>query len=454
MNIPFFDAPEKHIKTTKEVHEDLKNNPDALGHKLLDEVHQELQAQTRVKSGESLVGKFIDLAWDPICTDHTRLTGMANRLDRAAANGDYSIIASQVKMIENELERDQQHRSRRQTVDYVAGDIVSVAPVLGSAFIAGAAKVVGDFTHGAEKQHQADAKEPLRIMQKPGDYQEQITIDGQLRTYKVHVPPGYTPDKPMPAVVMLHGITENADSFAERTRMNEKGDKEGFITVYPEGNPLLRDKDHLAWNVANWDIFHPARKADDVEFVGKVIDRIGQELSVDANRTYLAGFSNGGMLAQQVAAQKSDKLAAVALVGAALSGKDRAPVNGLSVIDIHGTLDPVVPYDGWDNSLRLVSMLPVSFTSDFWRHADGIDNDGVESHKKGVIVKDSVNPTNGMEVKQIGIIGGMHTWPGQAATMAADRAIQATDEIWNFFSHHTLGHGDMKMADASLQSYA
>jgi len=453
MNIPFFDAPQKN-ESYREIHDHLKNDPDALGHKLLQEVHEELRAQSNNKVHESSVGKWIDLAYDPVTTDHTRLTGMANRLERAAARGDYSIIAAQVDIIEHELIRDQKDRSRRQTIDNLAGDVVSAAPTLGEAAIGAVGKVFKDLRHGTEVAHKDDAKEPLHIMQKPGDYQEQITIDGQMRTYKVHVPPGYDPAKPMPAVVLLHGITENADVFAERTQMNAKGDKEGFITVYPEGNPLLKDKDHLAWNVANWNIFHPARHADDVTFVGKVIDRIGKELSVDANRTYLVGFSNGGMLAQQVAAQNSDKLAAVALVGTALSGKDKAPSNGVSVIDIHGTLDPVVPYDGWDNSLGIAHMLPVRSTGDFWRQADHIDKVQAVSEQKGVIVQDAVNPLTGIEVKTIGIVGGMHTWPGKAAAMAADRAIQATDEIWNFFSHHTLGHGDMKLADTSLQSFA
>ncbi|MBS1990064.1 MAG: alpha/beta fold hydrolase [Cyanobacteria bacterium SZAS LIN-3] len=433
-----------------------ETRPDSntVAHKLLDEVHQELRLQTQNKSKQNMIGEIIDLAYDPVTEDHRRLTGIANRLDRAAAAGDYAIIAAQQKIIEQELSRDQRDRNRRQTIDFLANDVVSVAPELGSAAISAAAKFIGGFRDNAEANRRADAKEPLHIMQKPGDYQEEITIDGQKRTYKVHVPPGYTPDKPMPAVVMLHGITENADVFADRTQMNAKADHEGFITVYPEGNPLLKNQTHLAWNVANWDIFHPARHADDVEFVGKVIDRIGQELNVDANRTYLAGFSNGGMLAQQVAAEKSDKLAAVALVGAALSGKDKAPKSPVSVIDIHGTLDPVVPYEGWDNSLGIVTMQPVTYTSDYWKAADGINDAGVETSKNGVIVRDSVNPSTGIEVKQIGIVGGMHTWPGATATMAADRVIKATDEIWDFFSHHTLGHGDLKMASASLRAFA
>ena len=51
-----------------------------------------------------------------------------------------------------------------------------------------------------------------------------------------------------------------------------------------------------------------------------VIDRIAARLSVDENRVYLVGHSNGGMLAHRFAAERPERLAAVAPVSATIGG--------------------------------------------------------------------------------------------------------------------------------------
>ncbi|MBU6453586.1 MAG: alpha/beta fold hydrolase [Cyanobacteria bacterium REEB67] len=417
--------------------------------RLLDDVHKELHNQVRADRYKGIAGHMVDLVYDPVTTDHVRLTGIAKRLDAAAANKDYGIIAAQAKIINDELARDRVHDSRKNTVDDIAHDVATVIPsVFKGALRAGEQAIEHKICDTVQQVQAATTKAPDLVTPSTpithgGDYREVMKVDGNDRAFNMHVPASYQKGHQMPAVVMLHGITENADSFAADTQMNAKADKEGFIAIYPEGNPLLKSQSHLAWNVPNWDIFHPSRHANDVQFVGKVIDQATKELSIDPNRTYVAGFSNGGMLAQEVAAQNSDKVAAVAIVSAALSGKDKEPTNPVSVIDIHGTADTVVPYQNWDNSFRLVDMQPVAYTGTFWKKADNIEGPSITSERNGITVQDAINSKTGVEVKQIGIEGGTHTWPGAAHNDgAADKSLEATDEIWDFFSHHTLAKGD------------
>jgi polyhydroxybutyrate depolymerase len=438
--------------------------------RLINEVHDELHNQVRADRYKGTAGHLVDLVYDPIVSDHARLTGISNRLDKAAEDGDYAIVAAQTKIIEKELASDRVHDSRKNTVDDIAHDVATVIPSVFKGGLRAAehatekgATLAWDTITGNTPEKKATAQAlaktevtPTTPITGPGDYREHMTVDGKDRAFNVHVPPSYDKTKPMPAVFMLHGITENADTFAQDTNMNAKADKEGFIAVYPEGNPLLKNTSHLAWNVPNWDIFHPSRHADDVDFVGKVIDTVDHSLAVDPNRTYVAGFSNGGMLAQEVAAKNSDKVAAVAIVSAALSGKDKEPGNPVSVIDIHGTADTVVPYQNWDNSLHLVNMEPVAYTGTFWKKADGISGDPTLSKGKGYTVQDSVNKQTGVEVKQIGITGGIHTWPGVNNDDNADKSLEATDEIWDFFSHHTLAtkNGSTMLAGGANQTMA
>src|SRR5436190_1589365 len=48
----------------------------------------------------------------------------------------------------------------------------------------------------------------------------------------------YTPSKPVapkaPLVVLLHGCTQDADTFARGTRMNDEAESRGWIVLYPE----------------------------------------------------------------------------------------------------------------------------------------------------------------------------------------------------------------------------
>jgi polyhydroxybutyrate depolymerase len=415
------------------------DKPDNTALKLLDEVHHEMDLQSRARRSEGHTARVMDFVYDPLLTDQPRLADLAKRLDASAAKGDYGSILAKQNNINSEVALDQKHLNRKVTVDDVASDVVAVLPMAARAGLVSAdEKIEKIFQGGSAVAEHTDLAQGSPNITKPGDYREQMTVNGKQRSYEIHVPPSYKQGTPMPEVLMIHGISQDGDSFAQDTQMNAKADQKGFIAVYPEGNPILRNPTHRAWNVPNWDIVHPARHSDDVQFVSQVIDAVPQELSIDAKRVYVAGFSNGGMLAQEVASQNSDKVAAAALVGTALSGLDLAPKEPVSVIDIHGTADPVVPFQDWDNSLHLVKMEPVSYTGAYWDQADGITKPGEPAVHGNLIERDSVNSRSGVEVKQIGIIGGVHEWPGPNASEPEDKTLVATDEIWDFFSHHRL----------------
>ena len=79
-----------------------------------------------------------------------------------------------------------------------------------------------------------------------------------------------------------------------------------------------------------------------------LLDQLDGVACIDDSRIYAAGVSNGGGFVSRIACQLNDRLAGVASV-AGLYGREPAcrPQHALAVIEIHGTADRTVPYNGW-----------------------------------------------------------------------------------------------------------
>lgn len=272
----------------------------------------------------------------------------------------------------------------------------------------------------------------------------EIQSGGRERDYVLHVPPNYDPMKPMPLVVVLHGLAQDADSISDLTKMSEKADKEGFIVAYPNGTKWLG-------KVRSWDADNgvqlPGTDSNDVGFVKDMVDTIKKNMSVDNNRVYAAGFSNGGMLAYKLASEMSDTFSAVAVVSSSSSGTEHKPSEAVSIMSIHGTSDMVVPIDGREPGVSLSALgIPKfqSFRDSFrtWASHMGItEKPTVERDGDRVVTARSVNPQTGAEVIAVAVKDGHHEWPGsdRAKTKrpnSPEANYPTTDKVWEFFKSH------------------
>jgi polyhydroxybutyrate depolymerase len=77
----------------------------------------------------------------------------------------------------------------------------------------------------------------------------------------------------------------------------------------------------------------------------RTIDAIERVACVDRARVYAVGISNGGFMATVLACRAADRIAAVALFAPGINGVGEcSPTRPLSVLEIHGTADTIVPY--------------------------------------------------------------------------------------------------------------
>lgn len=286
---------------------------------------------------------------------------------------------------------------------------------------------------------------------KAQDIRLEMKVEGREREYLLHIPPGYDRKKSMPLVVVLHGVNESDKDIAELTKMSEKADKEGFIVAYPNSTKWLGTNTWKAWDTKNG-ISPPLTSSDDVGFVGKVIDSISDKMGVDKNQVYVTGFSNGGMLAHRIASELSDKVAAVAIVGGAMSGYESNPKSPVSVMTINGTADCVIPYTGLESCESMQRIGIPKFQSgdyafNFWRNANGGTAETDISVKTSDLeVRRSVNPKTNAEVVSYLLVGGKHEWPGSNRALKQpgnpDAKFSATDRIWEFFTQHAKKGGN------------
>ncbi len=175
----------------------------------------------------------------------------------------------------------------------------------------------------------------------PGDHTRSVVMDGQQRTYLVHIPGNYDPKKPAPVVLALHGAAMDGSMMVWFSGLNTKSDEAGFIVVYPSGTGVGPFR---TWNAGGFSGKMAEGRADDVAFLGKVLDDLAAVASVDGKRVYACGMSNGGMMCYRLAAELSDRIAAIAPVAGTLAIEQCRPKRAVPVIHFHGTRDNIVPF--------------------------------------------------------------------------------------------------------------
>lgn len=290
------------------------------------------------------------------------------------------------------------------------------------------------------------AGEPAAL--RPGDHSRSLDVDGVERGYLVHVPPHYDPAVAMPVVLAFHGGGANADNMVAFSGLNGKADQAGFIVVYPEGSGRLPRM--LTFNAGNCCGHAAARSIDDVAFTRLVLDDLERIANVDRRRVFATGMSNGAMMCYRLAAELSDRIAAIAPVAGPMGTKDCRPGRAVSVMHFHGDADEFAPFKGGrGRGPSGTDFYSVQHSIDAWVAANGCQltpqttplpdraNDGTTVKE---IRYDSGR--DGAEVVLVVIEGGGHTWPGREPRLLAlgtsTQDISANDMMWEFFQQHPL----------------
>lgn len=274
-------------------------------------------------------------------------------------------------------------------------------------------------TAAEDKPSEPDADcDPARPTPDGLDQPETFSYGGVDRTYLLAVPDDYDGETADPLVLNLHGFGGSAETHGNRTQMAAKGTARGYVVVTPDalGVPGFQ----------NWNFTRDPGGADDFGFIDALLTDLTDRLCIDEDRVYVAGHSNGSAFTGFLSCEPPYRFAAAAMVSAFIPSTCAVAEASPSVIAIHGTADPGVPYEGGLVVGGPATIPPALATLDAYRdHYDCDPTPAEEEVQPNVQRKAYTGCFNGAEAVLYTVVGGGHDWPDFA-----------TDTVLDFFDAH------------------
>lgn len=258
---------------------------------------------------------------------------------------------------------------------------------------------------------------------------ETLTVAGQARRFSLTLPTRRD-DPVLPLVVVLHGNMSQAPDevrahggliMRDSTTFDEQADAWGVAVAYPDGLGG-------SWADGRGVSAAEAAGADDVAFLRALVEWCAARHGTIADRTIVAGISNGGFMSHRFALEAGDLVAAFAAVAAALPETHVAitPHHAVSALLINGSADPLVSLDGGYSRHRGPNgelrgrILSQRETTAHWIGVNRCTGDETistttpsgEANVFGMTRQLVARGVAGTAVATWTIHGGGHTWPG------------------------------------------
>lgn len=281
---------------------------------------------------------------------------------------------------------------------------------------------------------------------KPGEQKTvDLTVDGIARRFIVYLPVGFNNAGKLPLIFVIHGGSGSPEGMITLANFKSIADRDKVALVYPAGIQK------------NWNDGRPTTPnqlgINDVSFFNQICDYMIKNYSVDGTKIYATGISNGGFMSSRLGCELSNRITAIAVVAATIEATTIAPNckpgRPVSVLYIHGTSDPLVPFIGGEMTAagtaggKILSHFQVI---EKWVNINGCNSTPIitdlpDISNDGTTIKQRVfaGGKNDSEVVSYVILNGGHTWPqgyqylNEAIIGKTSQDMNACEVIWTFF---------------------
>lgn len=253
-----------------------------------------------------------------------------------------------------------------------------------------------------------------------------LRVGNGVRYLIAYVPAGLR--LPAPVVIDMHGA--GGQALTHRTVGNFQSWANGgnFLLITPQGTD--------GWNAGTCCGSATNNNVDDVGFIRTLVDSLP---NINRGRVYAVGLSNGGMMAQRLACELSDRITAVSTVtgpNGQLHPDGRQfytcnPRRAVPILMVYGTNDTCVPFNG-GLGICGVPFISVRQNYGFWsekNHCGDWSANIVATQGPAALY---ANPScaRNAEVSALVVYGGVHDWQSQH--------VDTTRTIVEFFARHSM----------------
>ena len=243
----------------------------------------------------------------------------------------------------------------------------------------------------------------------------------------------------VPLLLVLHGFGVSSSLLIAKAGLNQLADTKKFAYLAPEGA-----RDSLGrpfWNAGKscCDLEHNG--VDDVKRLRDLLEANLSNASIDPQRVFVIGYSNGGFMAQRLACDVGDRIAGVISVAGAAPGSEVpcAQHTPLTFLEIHGDADPIVHYAGgtvFDRS-DVTAHVSAPETAQYWARQLACEG---ELHDVRTSDLEPYLPDRETRVQRFeGCRGAVELWTVKGGGHYVALQPPALEAMWSFVLAHPKG---------------
>jgi polyhydroxybutyrate depolymerase len=215
-----------------------------------------------------------------------------------------------------------------------------------------------------------------------------------------------------PVILALHFASGTGSQMEQATRYTPEAARAGFVVAYPTASA-----NHF-WSIDG-----------DLEKLAKTLDAVERVACIDPSRVYVSGISNGGFMATVLACRMANRIAAAALFAPGIGGTGTcAPSRPVSVLEVHGTSDPIVPYGGPNGEVP-------QFVAG-WARRDGCSSRATAQRRSATVtIFRWPGCRGGAQVEHLRLTGGGHI---ELLPQLRAAGVDPARTAWTFLRAHRL----------------